>query len=498
MLKKISYKNPNKEIVEALVLFFLGILFVYKLPNILADAYFLGILIAFYRSKNDVFWFALLLLFTDAPGALLPNGDLNYGLPMLTSPAFISFQEIFIMLALMKALRKKRRSVFLMYKKIYLLLFFYFLVLLLFSFLIGVSLKDLFKAVKWFLPWSLLYTVPVLIKKQEDWIRFFKLIFAFVFLAFGSQILHLYLGHPPAWLLGTNFQPSSGATDFNFVIKTLDPENYEQNAARPISSSGVMFTGLVGAMFFLLDKQRFFKKNYLYTILFVAIFSIILTATRGWIVAFGLATVFYFIFVVKDMKLFLRIIFPIILMFLLILIFPVIHKQLIGVQKRVSTLEAVTEGDFSAQGTNARVDYSLDLLEVWKGSPIFGWGFTGTFRQNMNGHAGHANLLMNVGIIGFLFFMMWWYELFSKPVSISRKLSIRNPYRRSLPVFTIGFLIFFIIHSTSGQQFTYIIGAYGMSFTQIYFYNYSDFFMRNALREEYRLKKSSADNGQNH
>jgi len=438
-------------------------------------------------------WSAFVFLLVDAPGGLFPNGDLNYGLPMLTFPGLISFQEIFIYLLIIKALTKSNKWPQLIYQKPYQLLFFYFIFLLAFSIVIGVSPIALFKAIKWFIPYSLLLTVPILLISKEEWTIFFKIIFIFLFFVLASQIAQLVLGHPPSLLLGSNFQPLNEGGDFSFNYRILDPSSYEEKAARPISSSGIVLSCFAGAMFFLKDQQSYFKKNYLFLILFLSAFSILLTATRGWILSFSLALALFFLFVTNNSKSIIRVLFPLLVLYILVSTIPVLRSQLQGVQNRVSTVEAIAKGDITAEGTNDRGDYTVELLKVWKDSPIFGWGFSNTFRENMNSHAGQANLLMNVGIVGILIFIYFWYKLGITPIVINGKLSAKNPYKKALLSFSIMFLVYFFLHSTSGQQFQYLIGVYGISLAQIFFYCFSDFFMKDALIKEKQIKEQAVE-----
>ena len=122
-------------------------------------------------------------------------------------------------------------------------------------------------------------------------------------------------------------------------------------------------------------------------------------------------------FINRNYKVVFRLIFITILSGIIIFNSQIITNQLIGVTKRVATVESIAKGDLSAEGTSARYDkYTPRLFQVWKGSPLFGWAFSDTYKENSNGHAGLANLLMQVGIIGYLVFIYFWYSLIFIPL----------------------------------------------------------------------------------
>ncbi len=235
-------------------------------------------------------------------------------------------------------------------------------------------------------------------------------------------------------------------------------------------------------MFYLSSAKKIFSEKYLYLILIIAFFSILLTATRGWIVAYAFALIIYSVFIYKKPTFVLRLVLPLIFISSVIYFSPVIQAQIVGVTNRVSTLGLILKGDMTAGGTVKRIsEYTPALLNVFYKSPVLGWGFSDVFWINKNGHAGQANLLMNVGITGFILFIYLWFKLITVPYKINMRLKKLNPYKNGVLVLIIGFLIFFILHNTSGQQFQYIIGSYGSSFSQIIFYGFSDFFLRDAI-----------------
>jgi hypothetical protein len=427
----------------------------------------------------------------DPPGGIFPQ-DFNYGLPFIKG-INVRFIEVFIYVAFLKALKQKNKfhSVFI---RSYQLLLILTVLLLLFTFLLDSSVLSLVIVVKWLFVWSLLYSIPKLISSFDEWIFLFRMAFIIVFIAFVSQLFHMALGYAPAVLLGTNYDP---IMIYGEVRANFTPVKSVLNEVRPISSSYIILMAFVGAMFFLKYKRKCFPQIYLYLVIIISYLSILITATRGWFIAFSLVIFIYFAFIQKIKKIAaISIIVTILIPSLLSV--PIIRKQLLGSFKRLSTIESVAQGDLSAGGTNARDTYSIDLLKKWEESPVLGWGFSEYFKNYGNGHAGLANMLFSVGIIGYLVFIYFWYKLFFTPVTVNKRISFVNPFKGSLTVFSLAFLILLILHATSGQQFGIYLSFGGEIFSQTLFYCYSSFFITMALNADHILRDQYHKDGEIH
>jgi len=195
MVRSISFYRSiigdKNEFLKFILVFSVSVFAVYFLPDIVSKLLFGILLFLFYRSKKNYFWFAFIYFCVDAPSGLFPNGDLNYGMPMVTLPFIITFQELFIYVAFVKALRIKKT--YFLYSKPVQILIIYMVFLFLITFLLGTSQRSILESIKWTLSWSLLYSVPRLISSEEDWISFFRLLFPITFIALGTQIFQLIL-----------------------------------------------------------------------------------------------------------------------------------------------------------------------------------------------------------------------------------------------------------------------------------------------------------------
>ena len=184
----------------------------------------------------------------------------------------------------------------------------------------------------------------------------------------------------------------------------------------------------------------------------------VLSATRGWIISFSL--------IIFLTLLFTQIIHPRrILEFTLIavpLLFwalssSTINNQISFARERLGAMEAIASGDLSAEGTLQRLDYrSQRVMDAWRENPIFGWGLSDIGYEYGDGHVGNQCLLAMSGITGFLllngFLIYFAWKIL---IVYNRSLRVMKD-RSSLLVFLFFLAGWFIIHSSSGQQFNYI------------------------------------------
>ncbi len=135
---------------------------------------------------------------------------------------------------------------------------------------------------------------------------------------------------------------------------------------------------------------------------------------------------------------------------------PTISNQLVFAQERLGAMESIAGGDLSAEGTLQRLDFrSQRVLQGWRENPVFGWGLSDKGYEYGDGHVGNQALLAMSGLAGFIL-LNGFLVYFTWKLVIVYNSSFRRVYdRNSLLVFIIFLGGWFIIHSTSGQQFNY-------------------------------------------
>jgi hypothetical protein len=441
----------SKENNQLLLLLSLSFLSVYILPKYISMIIFLVFLIFIYRSKVDYLWLVWFFIINDAPGLLFSGGSRNdLRLPLYTlGPGIsISFQDLFIFVYFLKAIFNKRQLTFI-FKKEFTLFYIVGGFVLLYSFLLGMNLEIYLHLIRAVLPWAWVFLIPYFINSQEQIIKVSRLFFPFVFLALASQIFTYYTG--AYWddiLKGVH-------SDFVRVS-----ENGE--ASRSASAMYVTFFIFVQSLFFFLWKYRTFSKYYLATIIFTSLLTIFLTATRGWIIAFLFISLGAVLFL-SGKRLFKQIIRISIIALLLIFVlqynYPIIKRQIKLSYERVATLQALAEGDITAEGTLKRINERGPrvMSKVW-GSPLTGWGFSSDYFQYADGHVGNQTIMLNVGLLGFLFLTGMFFYLCYKIWVLSKKNIFNLKFGTTPLIYLLGLLAVFIIHSSSTQFWGYDMG----------------------------------------
>ena len=293
-------------------------------------------------------------------------------------------------------------------------------------------------------------------KKENDYERFFNLIFSFVFFVFVSQLIFL--------VTATEFSTYLGGSN---TLTTRWSQTIEQadQALRPISGITIPFLAIMGSVTFIAYKRSQFSNNYLYLVLGLSLLSIFITATRGWILgAVLIFLVFSFVVLKNPFSLLPKIILPGIVLILLFNFVPFLKKQADLSLDRFETLSALIGGDKTAGGSLSRLDERGPrvMKKFWE-SPVLGWGGSKTGVEFSDGHVGNQNLLMRYGIVGFSLMILFWLAFIIKLLFINKTLTNKNPYK-NLPLLFISFMLSMIlIHSTSSQWF-----AFGFGFTRGY------------------------------
>lgn len=398
------------------------------------------LLIMYARSDDEPFWLAFFLVTVDGFMSFL--GLYSVTIKLIAGLPAIEVAQFYILISLFKAIRKKRGgNVF--YLKYLQILFLYLIFLIIWGFVLGFSgnINDYFRIFKSALPLILFYSLPGLFTKPDNYERFFHFIFLVLILGFVTQIFTLISG-----------------ISLNQIIDWSDGEIEEGKYFRTFYNTASALLGLLGSLIYLTTKRRTFQTSiYLYLVVLSAYGMAFMSATRGWILSFSFIIVGIFLLVEKFN--FIRVVEFLVLASIFIFIGFTnnrIKAQVNYAKERVFTLRTIASGDLSAGGTLQRIeDRSPRVMKKWAERPIFGWGNSDTAREYFDGHVGNQNLLMTTGVVGFAlvvgFFLYFSYKLYL----IYRKRNRYFCFRSAIAVIIIFLAGWFIIHSTSGQQFGY-------------------------------------------
>ncbi|MBK7733704.1 MAG: hypothetical protein IPI37_13310 [Bacteroidales bacterium] len=224
------------------------------------------------------------------------------------------------------------------------------------------ELNIYFRVLKTTLPFLLIYSLPRLMPDLHSYKRFFGIIFIVVIIAFALQLFSLLTGIYP----------------FENIV-AVGEEIDDDDAFRRFYNVFSTLIGLFGALLFLSVKGRSgFSYWFLMLVVFSAAMMSILSATRGWMIAFGLIIIMSGL-LVRTID-FRKIAALVLLSALLTFIGSKsdrIRSQVEFSRDRLLKIESIRSGDLTAKGTLRRLDVrSPRVLKVWKQNPVFGWGFS--------------------------------------------------------------------------------------------------------------------------
>jgi hypothetical protein len=473
-IKMIRLYNLYKYFFQLLILVVLTAFGVYFIPPQFNKIIFLLLLIPVWKSKNDYFWFAYLLILLEAPGGLFSGTRLNSPsrLPIYTFAPNVStsFTELFILLFLVKSFYKNQwyRYKSFVYRKWYGYLGFLLIILLIMSFMLGVSGNHFIPILRGLIVLSLYVSTIFIFKKEEDIIKFFKIIFPFAFIAIILQIYDM-VNHQQ---LVAHFNPLISTTQ---GVLTGDE-------MRPIELAVTLLFCFFGSLLFLGKDNSGFSQSYLLAVNITSYVSIFMTGTRSWILGFTIMYLFYFYLNYKRLG--KKVIaFVIAIGFFLIIIFitPQIGNQINIASKRLATIQELVAGDLTAGGTLSRItERGPRVMEGFKNSTIiFGAGYSDLYFDYGDTHVGFQNNLLQSGLIGFFILISFAATLFFTPLRNLKKFSYRPDLKtilHNLPLLIPGVLIInsatqFWGFDTNGISRVMLLAAY-ISISSIYIQAY--------------------------
>jgi len=440
-----SIKRKDYILLTALLI--ISFISVYFTPMMVNRIVFLLLLIAAYRSKLDYVYLVWFFIINDAPGRLFSAtefGALRIPLYPVTAGESISFQELFLILYILKCLQMTKPLQFIFKKEFAWFLLFGCWVAG-YSLLFGMNFDNMVRTFRALLPWSLIFIVPSYIYNRQILVRASLLLFPVVFLAFASQLFTYFTDkYPDDYLRGTKF-----------ILLGID----QGKVSRSYSAVYITLLCIIQALYFYFNRKSEINQNYLGTVMFVGFFSTLLTATRGWIVALSLlllGVLFLSLYSMKIIAVARLAIVSAVVFWIAVFQFPVIERQLDASYQRVKTLEAIAAGDITAGGTSKRLAVRAPrvMRKFWE-SPLVGWGFSNDYYKYQDGHVGHHNILLNIGILGYIFVNGLFIFLCLKIYRLEKNNEIRLHEGKAPLIYLLGLMAVFVIHSSSTQFWGY-------------------------------------------
>jgi len=413
-------------------------------------------LIFFYIDKDKEYLYPLIILvILDYPGYFyfgLTDNVLNI------SGFKLSLTELFSIIAIIKYgfRRNGEKNLFLQPYKLYIS---YYVVLITIGILQGLKLSGTSgrgygvyaSIITLFLLYPLFLTMPKLYKNKLYIDRTIEILNFIVILNILLQIYHIITG-------------ASLASRFGGFGSVSTPEEL----IRPVYGTYICFITLTFSIYKIGIRQGNIIWHYL--ILVLSFGSILISATRGWILAFLLMILISW-FIISKLKIheLIKNTSIILIIILIFMQFNVINSQVHKSMERLSTIELIFKGDPTAGGTNARLtERHYPVMNKFYENPIFGWGFSAVGYNTYDVHVGNQSLLMVGGVIGYtivIICLLWIIMIIYK----SKREAIKNNIKQVYDVYIISFLSLFVIHSTSTDLFSFMASAMGYHYKKLFF-----------------------------
>ncbi len=440
-----------RDIVRLTLLMGITFASVYYAPISANRLVFLAFLLLAYRSKDDYLWLAWFFIINDAPGRLFSaEGLLDHRIPLypLAAGASIEFQELFVFMYIAKAFFGGQRLEYI-FKRAFTVFFIILGIFLLYSVLLGLSMKNGIQAFKYLIPWAWIFIIPYYLRSPEQIEKASRLLFPFVFLALALQIHTFvtgkYLDHI---LRGEKFI-------FNLAV------DESSEVSRVWASVFILLYCSAQALFYMAAREKIFRYNYLAAIVFCSVASIFLSATRGWMLGIGFlaaASVFQMSKSGKIHRMINLALASVAVVFILQWSFPLVRHQFDAALERFSTLKLLASGDITAGGTLKRIDVrGKRVLQAFNENPVFGWGVSDTYFEYADGHVGPQNILLNVGVAGFVYLNLLYVFLCLKVWAFSQEKKVRAKWGGALIIYVLALVTIFIIHGSSTQFWGYVM-----------------------------------------
>jgi hypothetical protein len=470
----------SKEVLQLIGLVGLTVFAVYYAPSMVANLLVLAVLVQFFLSKKDYFWLAYFLVIYFTPLGFFNefSGDATHRLPLFKLGPGVAFatQQFFLLAALLKAIYKRRKYKYTIQNAFFILLA-YFGVLIIAAIVEHQSGFDLIvDEVKAMLAFSLLFTLPMLLRTTEDVEKLLYLLFPFVILVFLGGIYYIvsgaqYLYHvvnPSQYLIEVAYQAESSDFSGRFI-----PHGGQFNN---------VFLGFVTSLFLIVLRGR--HSIYLFLVAISGYLVIIIGSYRSWFVIFTL--IFFGYILVAQNRARNLLLFAVISILMIVVISQTNYGSaaLAGAWERTATVfELGQKGSASTDQLQSKAENRLPEQLKWiKESPVFGWGFT---EREGDGDVGNFALLVDVGFMGFFLFVFLWYSYIKMIIAARMNLPKNSRFRPALNIFLFGFLGLLLSHFTTNRIFG--IASQGVLLSLYFFF--TDFYIKVAFKEEAAQKE---------
>ncbi len=447
---KNNYKSSENKVVlfssiAIIFLFFIMVYMVYIAPIGLDKLFCIILFVIFWYSKANYFWFAFFLIITSFPAGLFSETSASAirRLPIFSPMAKVSFSvlDIFLILALLKAIIKGKRFKYrdILKLKNIIYIFPYIIIVSIFH---GLSIKMFFNAtLRGLFFYTLIYSFPALINDKKDIYKFMLMFFPFVFIEFMSQIYAIQTGEK----LINYFDPGFMEGVYNSVTGDV----------RAIPDGFIIIRlAYIFAFIILESNEKEIIKYYSLLVIIVSLTSVLVSATRSAIIMFVFIILLYFILIAKRKPNIIVQIFVAIVILITILDFVKIINldDILGSSyRRFVGMASVQEGSIRAEDTfDYRINVRLpNILESIRNSILVGYGLSDKYYLYVDSHLGGLPVgLLQAGIFGYSFYIFFIFHIFKKCFKYIKRIPNSNSFVNGIKIFTLCFFGYLIVNFT--------------------------------------------------
>jgi len=308
---------------------------------------------------------------------------------------------------------------------------------------------------------TLLFSVPVLMPKIEDFTKLLMIIAPYAILAVLLQVVEIILGFQiihlfnPAMIAYQGVFNSAGDTPVDMI--------------RPIELCYTALLIIILGLSIIRLKKVPINRVFILVTIALSVISLLMTGTRTWFLGMIAGVLYYFIKLKAINKTtIVTLLIPGIMIIIASFYIGVVGGQISDAVGRYGTLELLFGGDQTAGGTLIRVTERGPRVmdEFFQSTIIFGDALSDRFYEFGDEHVGYQNILLNAGFFGCLIFVFFLYRLYVVPFNVQRTLNSQNPYKDILKISFMGLICLLVINS-GVQVIGFTIGPLKMLFLAI-------------------------------
>jgi hypothetical protein len=410
-------KEAGQDFIGMTLIFLGAIGAVYYAPPVVNMLYFLFMLVLFFRSEKDYFWFAFFFILINTPAFLFyeTSASAVHRLPLyrLAGGISLSVFDLFVLASIAKVVVKQKQKPFQVSKPLRFLLLYFALVSIPVTFMLGPG--GFFNTFRPYFYYAVLITFYFLVDDVRDIYKFGYLLVPYVFFTLFDQLFLLTQGK----LLISIINPET----LRYVV-----ENTITGGVRAYFSGFllVFYAFLFGLQMRAQPRYELFS-GFSYLVIFSCLLAFVISATRIYLLIPLVVLIMYFFFSSKGGGDFFRLFISATLFLVIFFSLDLISFDyfLTSIWPRFEAFfSLILSGGSITQFDTVQSRLATDLPHIMRGveqSPIIGTGFSAVFREHENNDLGFINTILIFGLVGFLIFINFILMLIIKLRSWSNR-----------------------------------------------------------------------------